>query len=70
MAEPPTARDILLMLIGSLTLADHMGDVSGDVSKALKMLGLDIEWDDWGDLGKRLAEMGVTTLYGTSLGDD
>ena len=64
-------RKLLLQLIASLTLADHMGDVSGDVSTVLKRIGYgDWEWDDWGDLQKRLHGIGVTTLYGTAIGDD
>jgi hypothetical protein len=62
-------RDILLKLIGSLTLSDHMGDVSEDVARTLHMIGIDIEWVDWPDLRKALAKMGVTTLYDTSLSD-
>ena len=60
-------RAILLQLIGSLTLCDHMGDVSNDVSTVLERIGLDIEWDEWDELGKALHEMGVTTLVGTEL---
>lgn len=60
-------RTLLLQFIGSLTLCDHMGDVSDDVAKVLDIMGLDIEWDEWDDLGKALSEMGITTLYGTEL---
>ena len=63
-------RTLLLQFIGSLTLADHLGDVSNDIDAVLKRLGLDIEWHELSDLGKRLGEMGVTTLYGTILRDD
>jgi hypothetical protein len=66
----PDYRDILLRLIGSLTLADHMGDISDDVTTALKMAGIDVEWEDWDDLGSALHKMGVTTLHGTSLSSD
>ena len=66
----PDYRQILLQLIGSLTLADHMGDAAGDVAQALKMAGLDIEWDDLNELGARLGQMGVTTLHGTPLSSD
>ena len=63
-------RALLLQFIASLTLADHMGDVSNDVVTVLKRLGLDIEWDEWNELSAALSRMGVTTLYSTTLGDD
>lgn len=66
----PNYKDILLQLIASLTLSDHMGDVAGDIDGALKQAGVDIEWDDLSDLGRKLGKMGVTTLYGTKLGED
>lgn len=68
MAEPDY-RTILLSLIGSLTLCDHMGDVSNDVQEALDQIGLKIEWDEWHELGAALGKMGVTTLLGTPLSD-
>ncbi len=63
-------RAILLSLIGSLTLCDHMGDVSNDVQEALDQIGLKIEWHEWHELGNALGAMGVTTLLGTPLGSD
>lgn len=63
-------RDLVLQLIASLTIADHMGDVAEDIVEALKRLGLgDLEWQDLSDLGMELGKLGVTTLHGTSLGD-
>ncbi len=63
-------KGLLLQFIASLTLCDHMGDVADDVSKILKTIGLKIEWEDWHDLGNKLAKMGVTTLYGTLLREE
>lgn len=63
-------RDILLSLIGSLTLCDHMGDVADDVNEALKQIGLKIEWDEWRQLGDALGKMGVKTIWNTDLGSD
>lgn len=61
-------RDILLRLIGSITLADHLGDVAGYVEEALKLAKVDVpEWGDLDELGGQLGEMGIPTLYGTSL---
>ncbi|KKK84011.1 hypothetical protein LCGC14_2787650 [marine sediment metagenome] len=63
-------RKLLLQFIGSLTLADHLGDVSDDIDTVLKRLDVSVEWDELGELGDALGKMGVTTLYGTSLVDD
>lgn len=69
---PMSDREILLRLCGSLTLCDHMGDVSGDVHEALNLAGVPKEkgeHDSWEeDVVDRIAQAGVTvTLYGTSL---
>lgn len=62
---------LLLELIASLTLADHMGDVSSDVYTVLKRLDMQEAVEaEWEGLIGVLGKMGVTTLYGTSLGDD
>lgn len=63
-------KNLLLQFIASLTLCDHMGDVADDIIVVLKKMEIAIEWDDIDDLGKALGEMGVTTLYGTTLGED
>lgn len=73
-------KKILLSLIGSLTLADHLGDVWDDVSEALDQAGFktlreaadsNYESESYGAaLAPELHKIGVTTLYGTSLGDD
>ena len=72
-------RTILLQLIGSLTLCDHMGDVSNYMVAALRRAGrydLMERWDeDRGYDGMRglrraLHEDGVTTLVGTNLWDE
>lgn len=62
-------RALLLQFVASLTLADHMGDVGTDVNMVLERIGVEIEWEDWPELGRALGRMGVTTLYGTPLGD-
>lgn len=63
------SRILLLQMIASLTLCEHMGDVSNVVNKVLKRLGVDIEWDEWADLRRALGERGVTTLYGSRVWD-
>ena len=67
-----TDREILLSLIASLTLCDHMGDVADDVCTVLKMLS--IEYDDTGDweldVGRAMYSLGVKTLHGTEVGGD
>jgi hypothetical protein len=67
-----TDKDILLRLIASLTLADHMGDAADDIQTALRMLGPPYDQWEWGDLdelGNHLAALGVTTIHGTSLSE-
>lgn len=63
-------RTLLLQFIGSLTLCDHMGDVSDNVNEVLNRLGLDIEWSEFNQLGSELGKMGVSTLNGTDLRED
>jgi hypothetical protein len=65
-------KDLLLSLIGSLTLADNMGDVQEDIMSALQQLGPPydhLEWEELSDLTRELGKLGVKTLRGTSLGD-
>lgn len=75
-ASEPDYRAILLSLCASLTLCDHMGDVSDYVFKALEMAGVKVDEDDdgggeWTDEVQRtLHAMGVKTLYNTSVGDE
>lgn len=71
-----TDREILLSFIGSLTLCDHMGDVSNDVDEVLKLVGEQElrdaagEGDDFSELAKALHKRGVKTLYGTDLSSE
>lgn len=66
-----TEREILLSLCASLTLADHMGDVSEDVIEALRRAGITVEDRPWPqDVTHALHKLGVKTLYGTELGGD
>lgn len=65
--KEPDYRKLLLNFIGSLTLCDHMGDVSNDVNEVLEQMGLNIEWEDWPDLAKELHAMGAETVWGTAL---
>ena len=63
-------ESLILKFIGSLCLADHLGDVGEDVQEVLKQIGHEPEWDDFSDLMKWLHKRGVTTLHGTTLGDE
>lgn len=66
----PDYRRILLSLIGSITLADHLGDVASYAEVALKQAGIKLEWGDLDELSTALGRMGVMTLYGTELKSD
>lgn len=75
--EKPGHRDLLLKLIASLTLCDHMGDVSSAVGSALERMGIaygpkeDEEEDDWGvEVRRAMHKLGVTTLHGTDIGEE
>ena len=60
-------RKLILQFIGSLSLADHLGDVANDTDTVLSRLGLVIQWEEWFELQNKLRRMGVTTLHGTRL---
>lgn len=62
---------LLLGLIGSLTLADHMGDVANDLYDVIRELKLPVgEWSELHELADELGKLGIETLHGTKLGDD
>lgn len=65
-------RTLLLQLIASLTLCDHMGDVSNDVDHVLRRLGIAVEEDDdrGSGIARALHALGITTLVGTSIGGE
>lgn len=61
-------RELLLQLCASLTLCEHMGDVSDDVRTVLNRIGIEVRGDDWALATREaLQALGVTTLYGTRL---
>lgn len=67
-------RDLLLSLLGSISLADHLGDVANDVVTVLERLSIETPYADsygewWSGLRRDLHNVGVTTLYGTELYD-
>lgn len=74
---PPLADDdvrkILMNLIAGMHLADHLGDVAGDVFEAARQAGLVTKeqaarFGDMLELGEFLARRyGATTVWGTSL---
>jgi hypothetical protein len=82
MTETPSSeRQVLINLVASLCLADHMGDAMEDALEALKQIGITppsiLDFEDDGQyeydgalmrwLGK---EHAATTVYGTSVLDD
>lgn len=73
MTAEPDYRKLLLSLIGSLGLCDHMGDVADDVWEVLKEIGIEIpeEVSDLNDLGHWLGKNhGVQTVWGSALWDE
>ena len=67
----PASDELILQLVGSLTLADHLGDVWDDVYHFMKLANVDASFlDDTEtdrEVQRELAKRGITTLYGTSL---
>lgn len=66
-SDAASLRALALQFAASLTLADHLGDVSESLDKFLREAGVPMAWEDFPDLQRQLAARGVTTLYGTSL---
>jgi len=65
--EGPDHRTLILKFAASFTLADHIGDVADDLHELLKMIGVKDKWRGQAELGAILANMGITTLYNTSI---
>ena len=64
---PEEWRELVLSFIGGLTLADNTGDMANDIAEVLKILEVNVEWDDLEELGRALGKMGIETLRGTEL---
>ena len=72
-AERDKYETTIYQFIASLTFCDHLGDVCNEIDTMLGRIGSDIRSEDWCDLWELsglLGKRGITTLYGTSLGDD
>lgn len=74
LAEPatPSDRELLLSFIGSVSLADHMGDAANSVVTLLERLEIatplaDDSFDWWSGLRRDLHALGVKTLSGSEL---
>ncbi len=63
-------KGLILQFAASCTLADHLGDVASDLEELLKRIGFDQKWSDFERLHDILANMQVTTLYGSQLDGD
>lgn len=72
MSEMDNNKKLLLELIGSLTLADNLGDVAEDldfVCKRLKLKNRVCFIEGSNDLQSELHSMGIKTLYGSKLSE-
>jgi len=70
----PNYKELLLSLIASMTLADHMGDVCDDVQTVMDKMGIECSVDlsgegDAQDFKRLLHNMGAKTVYGTEIWD-
>ncbi len=66
-------RELLLQFIGSLTICDHIGDVTNEIDDVLTRLGMPLPAEvatdtDWGiALGEWLGKQGITDMHGEPL---
>lgn len=60
-------RKLLLNLMGSLTLCDHMGDVLNAISFVMPELGMDRKWWEVEEAKQILHDNGATALRGSPL---
>lgn len=69
MGDTTDYRKLLLQFIGSLTICDHIGDVTNEIDTVLKKLGMPLPADvatdtDWGvALGEWLGKQGVPFFF-------
>lgn len=70
MANEVDYKDLFYSLIADITLADHIGDVCNSIEVALIDARDEVEWIDLQELGRKLGERGITTLYGVKLTDE
>lgn len=66
MSERITDRELLLQFISSMAQADHLGDAANDAEQVLRLLGppySELKWDDFDDLQRHLAGMGIGSLW-------
>lgn len=64
-------RDFLLRVVGSLAICEDLSDVADVVGIILEKVGMtDIVWSDLAELGTELGKRGITTVWGTKLGED
>jgi hypothetical protein len=63
---------LVLQLVASMSMADGIGDAWNYVNDFLKKAKIELEADDFAEdpYYAHLATLGVTTLYGTSLGGE
>jgi len=65
-----TNDELVLQIAASLTLADHLGDISNAIQFAVSRAGYDITWSSADELYEKLSRLGVTTVNGTHLGEE
>ena len=71
-------RQVVINLVASLSLADHMGDAYEDAALALEQVGVELPDDldsygkePWEALGKYLGQHhAAETVWGTSMGPE
>ena len=65
--EEVDSKEVLLNLAASISIADHLGDVVGDLNKALELIGEDLDARSLQQLYDEMRDREVRTLYGNNL---
>jgi hypothetical protein len=68
----PDYKALLLSLLASMTMCDHMGDVCGDVQSVMDKMGVkcDVDLSDSREFRRVLHGLGAKTLYGSEIWDE
>lgn len=60
-------KAMILSLVASATLCDHMGDMWNDLNFVLKEMGEDDLLEEFDELPKKLHLRGIKTVYGSEV---
>ena len=67
MKTPEEYHKLILSIVASATIADHMGDMWDDLNKVLEEIGEKELTEDHDELHDKLAKRGIKTVWGSEL---